>query len=89
MADASLICPLQAASSFLGAIFRQIAIRYLVFKERLKCVSLMRHTRRNLGWRRQWRAASSVREGPTAEAVVELNGIEPMTSGLQSPRSPS
>jgi hypothetical protein len=23
------------------------------------------------------------------EEIVELNGIEPMTSGLQSPRSPS
>ena len=24
-----------------------------------------------------------------ADVLVELNGIEPMTSGLQSPRSPS
>jgi hypothetical protein len=25
----------------------------------------------------------------SSESAVELNGIEPMTSGLQSPRSPS
>ena len=33
---------------------------------------------------------SSRRSGlPREGGVVELNGIEPMTSGLQSPRSPS